>query len=53
LCDDFDDFFDLEIEDFALIGGAFGYIEEELEEDERKRREVEDIYYPKDDDPFP
>ena len=51
----FDDFFDdLEIEDFALIGGAIGYIEEEAEERERKRREDEyDLFNPPDDDPYP
>ena len=31
---DFDDFFDdLEIEDFTFIGGAIGFVEEELEEE--------------------
>lgn len=32
--DDFDDFGDeIEIEDFALIGGVIGYFEEQLEEE--------------------
>lgn len=36
----FDDFFDdLEIEDFAIIGGAVGYFEEEAEERKRIERE--------------
>ena len=55
MCFDFDDFFDdLEIEDFAIIGGAIGYIEEEAEERERKRREDEnDSSSPSENDPFP
>ena len=40
--DDFDDFFDdLEIADFAFIGGGIGLIEEELEERRRIEREME------------
>ena len=55
MCFDFDDFFDdLEIEDFAIIGGAIGYIEEEAEERERQRREdEEDLYLSPENDPFP
>ena len=55
MCFDFDDFFDdLDIEDFAIIGGTIGYIEEEAEERERRRREEEyDPYNPLDEDPFP
>ena len=34
------DFDDLELEDFAIIGGIAGAIEEE-EEDERRRRRLE------------
>ena len=49
----FDDFFDLDAEDFALIGGAIGYIEEELEEEKRRRQVEDDIYDPSDDDPYP
>ena len=31
---DFDDFWeDLEIEDFAIIGGIIGYVEEQIEEE--------------------
>ena len=45
---------DLEIEDFAIIGGAIGYFEEEAEERERKRREDEyDLFNPPETDPFP
>ena len=43
-----DDFFD-GIEDFAFIGGLWGLIEEEYDEEERLRRELEedpdDYYY--------
>ena len=55
MCFDFDDFFDdLEIEDFAIIGGAIGYIEEEAEERERKRREDEyDVFNLPESDPYP
>ncbi len=55
VCFDFDDFFDdLEIEDFAIIGGAIGYIEEEAEERERKRREDEyDVFNLPESDPYP
>jgi hypothetical protein len=52
----FDDFFDDfgDLEDFAIIGGAIGYIEEEAEERERKRREEEnDPLDPPDEDPWP
>ena len=47
----FDDFFDdLEIEDFAIIGGVVGYFEEETEERKRIERE-QDIDEPiKEDD---
>jgi len=40
---DFDDdgFWDLETEDFALIGGVIGYAEEECEETARLEREAE------------
>jgi hypothetical protein len=39
---DFDDFFDdLEIEDFAWVGGAIGFIEEEMNERIRIEREME------------
>jgi len=39
---DFDDFFDdFEIADFAWVGGAIGFIEEELNERIRIEREME------------
>ena len=40
---DFDDdgFWDLEAEDFALIGGIIGYAEEECEDKMRLERELE------------
>ena len=39
----FDDFFDdLEIEDFAIIGGMVGYFEEEAEEKKRIEKEMEE-----------
>jgi len=42
MCGDFDDFFDdIELEDFAIIGGICGFIEEQAEEEERSRRENE------------
>ena len=42
--DDFGDFFDdIEIEDFAFIGGAICFIEEELEERRRIEREMEGL----------
>lgn len=37
MCDDFGDW-----EDFAFIGGLFGVIDEEDEEERRFRREMED-----------
>ncbi len=38
----FDDFFDdLDLEDFAFIGGAMGFIEEEQEERRRREDEME------------
>ena len=40
--DDFDGFFDdLEIADFAFVGGAIGFLEEEIEERKRIERETE------------
>jgi len=40
--DDFGDFFDdLEIQDFAWIGGAIGFIEEEMNERIRRERQLE------------
>jgi len=41
--DDFfgDDFGDFEIEDFAFVGGAIGFIEEEMNERIRIKREME------------
>jgi hypothetical protein len=39
--DDSDGFWDLELEDFAFIGGAFGFIEEEEKEKRRIEREME------------
>jgi hypothetical protein len=54
MCFDFDDFFDLEMEDFALLGGAIGYIEEEVEEKVRIEKEMEeDTPDPSDDDLIP
>jgi len=61
---DFDDFFDLEIEDFAIVGGVIGAVEEEMTEQRRTDRELEkdmepsevdedDILEPLDDDPYP
>ena len=44
-----DDFFD-EIADFAYIGGLYGLIEEEMDEEERLRRDVEED--PDDDFPY-
>ena len=42
--DDFGDFFDdLEVADFAFVGGAIGLIEEELEEKKRIEREMEGL----------
>jgi len=40
---DFDDFFDDfgDLEDFAWVGGVLGMIEEEIEEDKRFEREME------------
>lgn len=39
---DFDDFFDdIEAEDFAIIGGAVGYFEEERQERKLIERELE------------
>jgi hypothetical protein len=53
VCFDFDDFFDdLDIEDFAWIGGGISMVEEEAEE--RKRREDDyDVFNPPDGDPYP
>jgi hypothetical protein len=62
---DFDDFFDLELEDFAIVGGVIGAVEEEMTEQRRIERELEkdmesvdefddnDILEPLDDDPYP
>jgi hypothetical protein len=36
------DFDDLEIEDFAFIGGVFGCLEEEMEEKKRIEKEMEE-----------
>ena len=47
--DFFDDDFFEGIEDFAFIGGLWGFIEEEQDEEERLRREFEEDS----DDDFP
>ena len=41
MCFDFfdDDFWDLEPEDFGMVGGVWGLIEEEMEEEKRRERE--------------
>lgn len=61
MCFDFDDFFDLEVEDFAIIGGTIGYFEEEVVEKKRIEKEIEEeeqskeeeTYDPSADDPIP
>jgi len=55
-----------DLADFAIVGGAIGYLEEEIEERKRLERERKkeqeridkelsecDIYNPSDDDPYP
>ena len=55
-----------DLADFAIVGGAIGYLEEEIEERKRLEREMKkeqeridremtecDIYNPSDDDPYP
>jgi hypothetical protein len=64
--DGFDDGWDLDTGDFAILGGIFGYAEEECEEQKRLEREMEKdqerideemadcgIFNPPDDDPYP
>ena len=46
---DFDDWDDIDPEDFALCDGLWGLVEEEKEEEERLRNELEDD---PDDDPY-
>ena len=51
MCDFFDDdFFDIDPEDFAYYGALWSIVEEEMDEEERLRRELEedpeDDYYP-------
>lgn len=47
----FDNFFDdFEIEDFAIIGGIFGYLEEEIEEKKRIENENEEDEQVEEDD---
>ena len=58
-------FWDLDTADFAIIGGAIGYLEEEIEEKKRLEREMKkeqerideemtdcDVYHPPDDEEF-
>ena len=41
---DFDDVFDdLELEDFAIIGGAIGFVEEQIEEERIHDRIIEGL----------
>jgi hypothetical protein len=42
---DFDDFDDLKIEDFAIIGGVIGYVEEQIEEERIQDRTNEGIEF--------
>jgi hypothetical protein len=37
-----DEFWDMDLEDFAITGAVAGIFEEEADEDERFRRELED-----------
>ena len=41
MCDDFLDFDDLGIEDLAIISAVLGFVEEQIEEEEKIQKEIE------------